>query len=160
TTNPALPGVPGGTPVIGFAPVAITTNATFAQGNLLNEGEHCGGRLTIGFWCDPDQNFGVEASGFILDQSGSAFASISGSSGNNFNIDTGFARNLFLVQGGSQTLLNTIPIIVPRTTTSALIGSHNDSLVGGEINGRCIVAKFGCAAEGELHGFRTVIFPQ
>lgn len=154
TNNPAAPGVAAGTPVVGFAPASITSTSTFAQGTSLNEGEHSGVRTTIGFWCDADQTFGIEASGFVLDQTGATFAAITGNSTNQFLVNTGFTRNLFLVQGGNQTLLNSFPVFAVRQTTSQLIGSYNNSLWGAELNGRCIVAKVGCLDVGMVTGFR------
>jgi hypothetical protein len=156
TANPASPGFQAGTPTVGFVPVAITNNATFDPN--INTGDQNGARFTLGIWSDPDMNWGVEASFFFLDRGSDNFAAVAATSGNQFVLNTGFTQNLILVSGTTQTVLNTFPIIAIRETTASFSGNAYNTLLGGELNGRCVGMRYGCVDYGGLLGFRYLMF--
>jgi hypothetical protein len=160
TTNPALPGTTSGQQVVGFAPVSITNTATFGAGPRTETGSQNGARFTLGWWVDPEMTFGVESSVFILEPGSDAFAAISANSGNQFLVDSGFTRNLFLVQGGVQTPLATFPIFVPREARSSLVGTFSNTFYGGELNARCVGLRFGALDFGGLVGFRYLNYKE
>jgi hypothetical protein len=144
-------------PIIGYAPVSIMNNPTPV--GTLDPGEQNGARITAGYWFDCDQTCGIEASAFFLERKGSGFSASSGNSINQFLIDTGFQRNLVLVEGGAvRGIENTFPIFFVRQATSSLVASAHNELWGGEVSGRVTCLHFGCLSVGGLLGFRYFDF--
>ncbi len=144
--------------VIGFAPVSITSKSVFGAGNGTNFGDQNGARYTIGFWADSDRTWGLEASAFYLERGVDNFAAQTTNPGGQFTVDTGFTRNLFLLNAdGSRSLLNTFPIILVRQAVSSVAGSSGLNLWGGELNARCVGLRYGCVDFGGLLGARYLL---
>jgi hypothetical protein len=159
TTSPTTPGTPGNTRTA-ILPVSIQSNAAFATGTDTEFGSQNGGRFQLGFWCDPEQTWGLEATGMLLERGSDHFAAITGSSNNAFNIPTGLRQNLFLVGGMTPTLLRSFPIIVTRESTSSFVGSTSNTMYGGELNSRCVGMRIGCVDIGGLAGFRYLLYKE
>jgi len=157
TTNPAVAPVPSPTTTTGFAPVSIIST-TQTGIRSFDYGDQSGFRLTAGWWADSDCLCGIEASYFMLNRGGDSFSAVAAASGNQFLINTGFNRDVFLVTGGAQTLLSTSPVFAVRETTSATFGSSSNNLLGFQLNGRCRALQFGCIDVGCLVGARYVLF--
>jgi hypothetical protein len=135
------------------SPVSIINNTSFGQGDRANYGTTLGGRFALGFWCDPDMTWGLEASGLVLERAIDHFAGIQGATPNQFLLNVG-TSNQFLVAAGTVTPNGTTPIVLPRASVVSLAGNTSDSLYGGELNARCIGLRFGCVDVGGLLGFR------
>jgi hypothetical protein len=141
--------------VIGFAPVSITSKSVFGAGNSTNFGDQNGARFTFGYWADSDHLFGLEFSAFYLERGVDNFAAQTTNPGGQFTVNTGFTRNLFLLNAdGSRTLLNTFPIILVRQAVSSVAGSSGVNLWGAEVNARCVGLRYGCVDFGGLLGAR------
>jgi hypothetical protein len=158
TTSPGAPGVATGTQTVGFAPVSIVSDTRFGIGKSTDYGAQSGFRLTGGWWVDSDGYFAIEGSYFMLQRGSDSFSALAAVSGNQFLINTGFNRNLFLVSGTSQTLLSTFPIFAVRETTSSTFGTGSNNLLGFELNARCMALRFGCVDFGYLVGARYIRF--
>jgi hypothetical protein len=165
-TGPATPG----TPTVGFAPVSIVNRATFGDGPFTNVGSQSGARFGLGFWIDEDMTCGMEAGFFFLERGTDKFAAVTSNPGNQFLVDTGFHRTVFLTQtttvltpGGpvvttTQTPLRTFDVFVPRQSSSSLVGNASVNLYGAELNARGTVLRFGGLDIGGLAGFRFLEF--
>jgi hypothetical protein len=136
-----------------ISPVSITNNVTFGTGNRADYGTTLGGRFALGFWCDPDMTWGLEANALIMERAIDHFSAIQGATPNQFNLNLGTA-NLFLVNAGTVSPNGTIPIIVPRASVTSLVGNVSTALYGGELNARCVGLRYGCVDVGGLLGFR------
>src|SRR5262245_9692920 len=99
-----LTGLTNASSVIGFAPVSIVSNTQTGLRSF-DYGDQSGFRLTAGWWADSDCLFGLEASYFMLNRGSDSFSAVAAVSGNQFLVNTGFTRNTFVVQGGTQTLI-------------------------------------------------------
>ncbi len=162
TTNPVLPGVPSGTPVTGYTPISIFNEATFGGGPHTNIGAQNGGRFTLGIWGDSDMSWGIEAQFAFLERGSDTFFATSSQQGNQFILDTGFTRTLFLISGTppnvTQQPLSTFNVFVAREAVSSLVGHSASAFYTGEVNGRCIGYRVGPCDIGGLVGFRYVNF--
>src|SRR5262249_9151033 len=88
--------IPGrGVPRVGFSPVSIVSTSTFGAKSS-DYGDNCGFRITAGCWFDPNQMCGLEGSFFATERGSDHFASVAAVSGNQFLVNTGFTRNIFL----------------------------------------------------------------
>jgi hypothetical protein len=147
-------------PVTTFLPFSAQTVATLANGNTIDLGEQPGGRITAGFWFNPEQDFGIEASAFFIDKRTSDFNATSINRPDQFVINTGVAVNDILLNPATfnapatQTILQTNPVVVIRQTTSTVFESGSTSMWGGQVNARSTCLQFGCMTVGGLAGFR------
>ena len=158
TNNPPTPGTPFGTGTTGFAPVSIQSAGRFATGLKTDSGSQNGGRVTAGYWLDPDQSFGLEASGFYLEQGSTTFAALTGQAPGQFLLDTGFTKTLFLNTAGALSPLSTFNVFVARQTTASLSGSTANQLYGTELNARTTYVRIGGTDIGFLAGVRYLRF--
>src|SRR4051794_926704 len=138
-----VPGAATGAQTVGFAPVSIVSSTQTGIGKSSDYGAQSGFRVTAGWWVDPDNYFGIESSFFMLQRGSDAFSAVAAASGNQFLINTGFTRNLFLVQGGAQSLLASFPVFAVRETVSSTYGSASNNLYGFQLNARCKPLQFG-----------------
>jgi hypothetical protein len=146
--------------VVGFAPFSILSQAGLSS-NSVNPGDLNGGRFTVGYWFDPTQTFGVEASFFFFGDKNTNFGGVTGSSVNQFLINTGFTQNFFVLgAGGTQTLVNSFPLVFARQTSSSVLGTNTSSLWSAEINARSNDLFFGPMRFGWLAGFRYLNFSE
>jgi hypothetical protein len=147
-------------PVQRFLPFLAQTNATFSIGPTLDLGEQPGGRFTIGFWVDPQQDFGLEGSSFFIDKRSQSFNSTSINQPADFAINTGLTNNTIVLTPATafapatQTVQRTEPLIIVRQTTSTVLGNGSTSMWGGELNARSTCLQIGCMTLGGLIGFR------
>ncbi len=158
TTAPGGPIFNSTPSVVGFAPVSIVSNAAFGTGSKTDYGSQNGARFYLGFWGDSEKTWGLEAVGMFLDRGIDHFSAVSGESPNQFIIDTGFSRNLFLVSGTSQALLSSFPVLVVRQSQTSIVGNGSNDLYGGELNARCVGVRLGCVDFGGLLGFRYLLY--
>lgn len=142
-----------GAAVNGYVPVSIINQATFGARST-NVGGQNGARFTLGFWTDPDMSFGMEASFLFLERGSDRFSAISSQSGNQFLLDTGFTRDLYVITPEGTELLRTFDVFVAREAASSLVGRFATQLYGAELNGRCIGFRVGGCDFGGLAGFR------
>jgi hypothetical protein len=149
---------------IGFVPVMILTDPKVAGGSTVDEGEHTGGRFSLGFYLDSDQLVGLEGGGFWLGRRTFDFVATTGNSVNQFLINTPFTQNTFVVTPGmmgapdTRTLAKTTNLFFVRESSATLLGSATTEMWGAEANlvsGRCF---FGCISYGGFIGFRYVDF--
>lgn len=153
-----IPGLTNAAAAVGFSPVSIVSNTQFGIGRSTDYGEQMGARFTAGWWADSDYNCGFEVSAFMLERGSDSFSAVAAVSGNQFLVQTGFNRNVFLVQGGMQSLIGNFAVFAVRETTSATFGSAANHLWGGELNTRCKALQFGCVDVGGLVGVRYIMF--
>jgi hypothetical protein len=162
TAAPGGPVTPATPAVVGFAPVSIVSNSSF--GNTKTDfSSQVGGRITLGYWFDREQTWGLEVTGETVDRGVNHFAVDSGNSPNQFFINTGFTRSLFLVNAGppvTQTLLSTFPILVVRQAQSNVLGSSTNDFYSGEINATGVFLRVGCLDIGGLFGFRYLLYQE
>ena len=92
TPNRTIPGALDANRVTGFAPVSISSTATFGAGPSTDTGSSSGGRFNFGFWIDPDMSYGLEAGFLFLAPSSDRFASISGQAPGQFILEIGRAH--------------------------------------------------------------------
>jgi hypothetical protein len=111
-------------------------------------GAHSGVRLTLGYWLDPNQRIGVEASGFDLER---------GSNGTFFSGSGNAAIGpLFLgAEDGKQTIIGAL---VPGQRTGFVDAGLNDHLWGAEANVRFKTVTVFSDANNVLVGARTLQF--
>lgn len=159
SANPSgSPSFPGAS-AVGFAPVSIVNQATFGAGTRSNIGSQNGGRFTLGFWLDEDMSYGMEAQFLFLERGSDDFAAVSSQQGNQFLVNTGFTRDLFVIgAGGTTTLLRTFDIFAVREATSSLVGNTSATLYGAEINARSTGIRVGGIDFAGLAGFRYLSF--
>lgn len=124
----------------GAALAALTTprgTTLLRPGDLINN-QFLGARVTLGCWCDPQQYFGVEASGFYTGTRDvhTALTTAVAISRPFFNLAT-MKPALAVLPAGS----------------SADIGAHMD-FYGGELNGRCEICRWGFGHVDLLAGIR------
>lgn len=153
-----LNGLNAAAAAVGFAPVSIVTNTQFGGARSTDYGEQMGFRLTAGAWLDAEAGVGVEASFFMLERGAEARSAVAAVSGNQFLVDTGFSRNVFLVQGGMQSSIGNFQVFAVRETTSATYLTAANNLLGLEANVRCRTLQFGCVDLGLLVGPRYIMF--
>ncbi|MBL8799248.1 MAG: BBP7 family outer membrane beta-barrel protein [Planctomycetia bacterium] len=117
TTAPA-----GGTGILGDPGTVILFG-----GDSISTGAFHGGRFTLGFWCDPEQCWGIEANYFRL-----------GEQSVRFNADSGtfplLTRPFFDVNNGVESVELTA---APGLATGAVSIVAPSSLQGAELNLRC-----------------------
>jgi hypothetical protein len=115
-------------------------------GNSVNSSLYWGGRLTLGWWVDPEHDLGIEASGFFLGSRTSNFQTFS-------NAQTLLARPFFNVDTGLQDReITSAPGVVAGGVS---INSHT-SLWGAEANLRSNLICGDCGFIDVLAGFRTL----
>jgi hypothetical protein len=156
--NNVIVGPGGGTTVVPsgetrIRPVNITNSINFGTGNRADYGDSLGGRFALGFWCDPEMTWGLEATGFFLDRGVDHFSAVQGGTPNDFTLNLGRA-NRFLVSAGTLTPSGSIPLVVPRASVTNETGNTSTNLYDGELNIRCVGLRFGCVDFGGLLGFR------
>jgi hypothetical protein len=139
--------------------VSIVSIPTFAGGNSLNVGEQFGGRFTAGVWLDPQEYFGIEATGFFITPRSAGFG---------FNNSTTSAADQFVLNFPSTTTFVstgpaapptpflTVPNVVPGRSTTNVAGTSSAQLWGAELNARCASPSLG--AVSGLIGFRYLDF--
>lgn len=138
-------------------PALATTGTEASQGDLGAPGtvvlfgggtEHydpfSGGRLTVGWWCDPCQKWGIEFSGFVLGQQSIKFAADS----SQFPIIT---RPFFNINEGREDSEITAR---PGVASGALLINAPSQLWGAELNVRCNLCGGCCWRLDSLTGFR------
>jgi hypothetical protein len=164
TTNAATTITPAGTPAgtttttqSNFATASITSNGAFANGLKTEFSSQNGGRFRLGFWADPEQTWGLEATGLLLERGTDHFSAVQGAAPNQFVVPGGTA-NQSLIVGGVLTPVSSTQVFLPRASTASLVGSASNTLYGGEINARCVGLRFGCVDVGGLFGFRYLLY--
>ena len=132
----------------------------------MNTGDHNGVRATVGFWLDPEQSFGLEASFFYLQQRGGGFNNYAINNNAQTVITTPFNDRLYQIIPGTpgslevpatpptETLIQTLPIVFVREADNNVAGFVSNSLWGAELNARCLGVNFGPVAITSLVGFR------
>jgi len=152
-------------PMVGFFPVQITNVPTVPSATEVPIGSHNGFRLSVGAWADTEQTWGVEASGYYLEERSFAFNNVADNQNSEFLFNTPFVQNTFtqvttVVPGTppittTQNLLTTTtPIFFVRQASNVLSGTESNQMWGGEINLRRTCFIFGGATVGGLAGFR------
>jgi len=143
-------------------------NGQVASGPV-NLGEHNGGRLTVGMWCDPDRWLGFEASGFLLEKLAYGSETVFNNNNNNTNqlvVNTGvsFTQPGVVIPGTVANPTATIipgassPIVLLGTSSGTLQGSLNQEMAGAEFNIRSTWLTFANTQIGFLTGFRYLYF--
>jgi hypothetical protein len=146
--------VPFGPPQTFLVPVSLVSNPTINRD--LNPGDQIGGRATIGYWLDPAQRFGIEASALYIHPQVTNFISTTGNSVNQFSVDTGIQTHVFAVPGGPA--ISTADLAVARQTTATTLGDYRTQLLGAELNGRCVGCSIGAVTVSGLAGARYLEF--
>lgn len=127
TTGPA-----GGTGILG-APGTVV----LFGGDAVSHGAYHGGRFTLGFWCDPEQCWGIEGSYFALGEKSVRFQADSGT----FPLLT---RPFFDVNNGVEAVQITA---APGLATGVVTIDAPSKLQGAELNLRCNLC---CSCVGNL----------
>jgi hypothetical protein len=154
TADPAVPGVPGQL-VTGFVPISINSQGQFGSSGSSDPGLMNGARITIGAWTDPTHAFGIEGSGFILERGIDNQVVTTANQSNQFILNTGFQRTVFLVQPpAAPSPLRTFGVFVNRETAGSIGLTTSTSLYGGEVNLRGVGLKIGNVDIGTLAGVR------
>ncbi len=155
------------------APLTIQSAASLASGDKLDVGDQFGGRFTVGMWLDPEQNLGIEGTGFFITRRTAGFQSGTGNTTDQTVIALGTSSEFFLTTptvGGSTsinlgsgtsgtgapTLFQTFTIAAVRQATSNVQGSGSTGMWGAELNARCTSPSLG--AVSGLFGFRYLNF--
>jgi hypothetical protein len=147
-------------PVQRFLPFLASTQATFSTGPTLDLGEQSGGRFTLGYWFNPEQDFGLEGRGFFIDKRSTSFNSTSENQPALFSINTGLVNQTIVLTPATafapatQTVQRTEPLVIVRQTTSTVLGNGSTSMWGSELNARSTCFQIGCVTFGGLAGFR------
>ncbi len=148
---------PNGVLIGNAAPVFLTSSATF--NSLPNAGDHCGFRVTGGYWFDCDRSFGLEASFFALDHTGSALSIITSQGNNTLNVATPFTTFVPPPAGApAGTAATPLPIVYTGSVNAVSRVSESTWLAGGEFNARSTCLQYGCFQLGGLVGFRSLCF--
>ncbi len=143
-------------------------NGQVASGPI-SIGDHNGGRLTVGMWCDPDRWLGFEASGFLLEKLAYGSNTIFNNNNGNTNqvvVNTGvlYTQPGVVIPGTATTPNATIipgattPIVLLGTSNGALQSSLNQVMAGAEFNARSTWMYFANTQIGFLTGFRYLYF--
>jgi hypothetical protein len=151
TTTDPLTAVVTQTPV----PVSITSSTTF--GSALQYGSQNGARLNLGFWCDPEETWGLEAVGMFT-QRGIDHFGAQGINSSPLSINTGVTPNVLVLTGGAASEVPGNPVVLVRQSQTTTTGSSSNDLYGGQLNARCIGLRIGCFDFGGLLGFRYLYF--
>lgn len=135
-------------------PVLVQTQSTLPGGNSVDYGDQPGARLSAGWWLTSDQCFGVDVSGFWLDQKAVHFTSHA--TNNNQFFQSGFTNDVFIAPAPSvpPTLTSSTPVLVGANAITNLDVSATHQAWGFEVNGRCRKCFFGPVTFDFLTGFR------
>jgi hypothetical protein len=150
-------------PVATVEDALIQSTPTLAGGNTLNFREQFGARFTAGVWLDPEESFGLEATGFFLSRRSVSFNSTTGNMLNQGIIDlpsSVVVTNLMLTQGPLTVTAagNPFTAVAVRQATANLTGSSSTGIWGTELNARCTSPSLG--AVSGLLGFRFLDFSE
>lgn len=154
----AMVPVPGAVPPV---TQLLSIGAQLGQGpsGVVNLGEHNGGRLTIGCWCDPERWLGFEAQAVYLEKLTFGFNTVFNNNNNATNalvINTGLP--LPVIVGGMNVGTQNLAFI--GTSSGALQGSLSQMFASGELNVRSTWLTFANTRFGFLAGFRTLYFEE
>jgi hypothetical protein len=177
--QPTLPSLTTIQPVgVVPVPVTITNNgeqipptSILVQFTLNNDpgfpsqtvdlGDHAGGRATLGWWLDAEQDLGFEISGFWLEKLTQQSLSTSANVTNQFVLDTGVQNQTFITTFGSPPeLVNSTEVLLPAQGTSTVFVAFSSQLWGAEANLRCLACRVGSCTFGGLVGTRYLDFKE
>jgi hypothetical protein len=165
TVDPnSLQPIPGGvTTFVGYIESVGTTSAQFANSGT-DTGSQSGLRINAGFWLDPDQSYGFEASAFILERGSDRFNAGQALNNGQGILNTGFEnRRLIFTPGtigepATLTEISSEPVFLVRDTQQSLVGRASTALCGAEINGRSVFLRVGGVDIGGIGGARIIGF--
>lgn len=158
--------------ILNFASVNLDTSPSFAGGNPLNAGTQLGARFTAGVWLDPQESLGLESSFFFINSRLVPFRDTTGNNITQFPLTFPNSSNIYTLTTTTtatsttttSTLLQSLPTVAVRQSTSNISGSSSSALLGGEVNARSVFGLqyardpfLGYLVSGLL-GFRYVDF--
>jgi hypothetical protein len=160
-TNPVPPPPVISQPVTTVLPVSIINNAVFGNGSADFSTQH-GGRLALGFWCDPEETWGLEARAELVEKGNNHFGVVTGVSPNSLVINTGVSQTTTFVvtsAGGATTTFSTsMPVVLVRQTQSSVVGLATNEFESAELNARGVFLRYGCTDIGGLVGLRYLMY--
>lgn len=135
-------------------PLLVQVESTLPGGNTVDFGDQPGARLTVGWWLTDDKCFGVDVSGFWLDQKAVHFTSTA--TNNNQFFQSGFTNDVYISPAPSvpPTLVSSTPVLIGANALTNLDVSSTFQTWGFEVNGRCRKCFFGPVTFDFLTGFR------
>jgi len=142
-------------------PVFVQQSAGLPGSDSQGRGDHSGGRFTAGYWFDPDQNFGIEASVFFLQPRSSTFVNSSNNATGSslFTVNTGLSvLTSQAIPGLGVSVPTSQPVVFLGQSAGSIAATSTTNLYGGEINARSTCVTFGSARLGGLLGFRELSF--
>ena len=147
-----------GVPTMTALPVFATQTSTVPVNDSQGRGDHPGFRLTAGYWLDPNQNFGIEVSGFYLSPQTASFTSTSNgaAAGSSvFTVATGLSSSLTSPPAPAA-LAGSLPVVLLGQSNGAASVVSKTNLWGVELNALATGAYFGSVRIGGLLGFRQL----
>ncbi len=113
----------------------------------INIGDNNGGRITLGFWCDPERWLGFEAQGFWLEKLGYGNVTVFNNNNNATNqlvVNTGvvYSQPGVVIPGTATNTTSTIlpgattPVVLLGTSAGSISNSISEVMAGGEFNAR------------------------
>jgi hypothetical protein len=140
-------------------PVVFQVASGVPGGQRFTFGDQPGGRGTIGWWFDPEHDWGVEASFFLLEHQNYVFSNASGDSGP-VAFPSGFSNQIFIIPvglaGGAPSLVGSTPVVIVTAASAQLQGEATNEFWGVEGNVRCRCLDFGPAHFDVLAGGRYI----
>ena len=147
-----------GVPTTTALPVFTSQTAGLPVNDSQGRGDHAGLRLTAGYWFDPNQDCGIEVSGFYLQPRTASFNTIANGaqvSNSLFTVGTGLSSSLTSPPAPAG-LAGSLPVVFLGLSNSSAAVSTTTNLWGLEVNALATGVFFGPVRVSGLLGFRQL----